>query len=86
MNDEGPTIEIAVLDHGPGLGPQPEDLFQLFYRSPHSARLASGTGIGLYVARELIKAMGGTVEATGRPTGGASFVVRLPTNRDAEDI
>lgn len=86
MRQADQSVEIAVLDNGPGLGPQPRDLFELFYRSPHSSRLASGTGIGLYVARELIKAMGGTIEAGTRPTGGAAFVVRLPADRDGDDI
>ena len=86
MRHADQSVEIAVLDNGPGLGPQPRDLFELFYRSPHSSRLASGTGIGLYVARELIKAMGGTIEAGTRPSGGAAFVVRLPADRDGYDI
>jgi PAS domain S-box-containing protein len=79
-------VEISILDSGPGLGDQPEDLFQLFYRSPHSARLASGTGIGLYVARQLVRAMGGSIDASTRPEGGASFVVRLPASRDTDDL
>lgn len=71
-------VEVAVLDRGPGLGPDPEALFRLFYRDPGTARRASGTGIGLYVARELADAMGARLEASDRPDGGASFRLTLP--------
>lgn len=67
------TTEIGVHDDGPGLGPDPVALFDLFYRSPETARQASGTGIGLYVVRELLHAMGSTIRAGTREGGGASF-------------
>jgi PAS domain S-box-containing protein len=76
--DHGPTVDVSILDEGPGLGPEPNGLFELFYRSPLTAQRASGTGIGLYVASQLSHAMGATITATNRPTGGASFCVRLP--------
>ena len=37
-----------------------------------------GTGLGLYVVREILKAHGGTVEATSTPGRGTSFTIRLP--------
>jgi PAS domain S-box-containing protein len=76
-------VQIEVLDQGPGLGSQPEDLFLLFHRSPSASRMAPGSGIGLYVARQLVRAMGGTIDAGSRPEGGARFVIRLPGS--AED-
>ena len=73
------TLAIQIDDAGPGLGPDPEALFGLFYRAPHTERLASGTGIGLYVARELAIAMGGTLLASAGDGGGAAFRLTLPT-------
>ena len=73
---------IEVLDEGPGPGPDPDALFDLFYRSPHTAQRATGTGIGLYVARELSAAMGGSIAAAARPSGGSVFSVCLPLAED----
>jgi len=78
---------IDVLDHGPGLGSEPEDLSPAVPSgAPTAARLAPGSGIGLYVARQLIRAMGGAIDAGTRPEGGAQFVVRLPASAEADDI
>ncbi len=72
-------VEVRVLDSGLGLGDQqPEQLFELFYRSPDAVRQTSGAGIGLFVCRELIGAMGGRVWAASRPEGGAEFGFWLP--------
>jgi signal transduction histidine kinase len=74
----GDAVEVAVLDEGPGPGDEPDALFGLFYRSPHTSRRASGTGIGLYVADELLRAMGASITATRREPRGAVFRFRLP--------
>lgn len=81
----GDRLEVTVADRGPGPGEDPEALFRLFYRAPHTARIASGTGIGLYVARELVSAMGGSLGATARPGGGAVFHLALPRFAEAEE-
>jgi two-component system sensor histidine kinase KdpD len=78
-------VQVEVLDSGPGLGSEPDDLFQLFHRSPNASRMAPGSGIGLYVARQLVRAMGGSIEAGTRPEGGARFAVRLPASIEDDD-
>jgi signal transduction histidine kinase len=76
--DRETVVEVAVLDEGPGVGPEPGALFELFYRSPHTAPRASGTGIGLYVASQLSRAMGAGIGAANREGGGAVFTLTLP--------
>jgi PAS domain S-box-containing protein len=85
LSEAADRVQVEVLDHGPGLGSDPEDLFLLFHRSPNASRMAPGSGIGLYVAQQLVRAMGGTIEAGTRPEGGARFAVRLPASIEDDD-
>ena len=72
-------VEIRVLDRGTGISAAEVDqLFRLFYRSASTARQASGAGIGLYVCRGLVRAMGGRIWASPRPGGGSEFGFSLP--------
>ena len=74
-------VLVRVEDHGPGL-PEAElaPIFDLFYRSNVNARRASGTGIGLYVVRQLVAAMHGTVTAYAVEPQGLGFLVELPAD------
>ncbi len=67
-------VSVRVLDEGPGFSAEESDrLFELFYRSPHAVIRASGAGIGLFVCRRLVEAMGGRIWARPRESGGAEF-------------
>jgi signal transduction histidine kinase len=67
-------VVCRVLDRGRGFpSPEAEDLFELFYRAPATAAQAAGAGIGLFVCRRLVLAMGGRIWARPRPGGGAEF-------------
>jgi signal transduction histidine kinase len=77
--DNGATVMVSVADTGPGF-PEVEavQLFELFYRSPSAVRRASGAGIGLFVSRQLVAAMGGRMWARNLPAGGAEFCFEIP--------
>jgi PAS domain S-box-containing protein len=70
----GAVVEIRLTDDGPGI---PEEslrrVFDLFYRDPDSARAVAGSGIGLFVCRSLVEAMGGRMWAVRRREGGSEF-------------
>ena len=71
---EEDEVRVQVLDGGPGFPEGEADrLFELYYRSPSTARRASGSGIGLFVCARLLDAMGGRIWAVNRPQGGAEF-------------
>jgi PAS domain S-box-containing protein len=73
------SVAVRVQDHGDGLdGEDPNRLFELFYRSPSARSVPGGAGIGLFVTRSLVEAMGGRIWATDRPDGGAEFGFTLP--------
>jgi two-component system sensor histidine kinase BaeS len=78
MQDGGRWAVLTVSDSGAGI--DPVDLpfvFDRFYRS-QAARTTQGVGLGLAIARGLVEAQGGVVEAAAGPLGGALFTVRLP--------
>jgi len=77
----GPWAHLTVADSGPGI--EPVDLpfvFDRFFRS-QTARDTQGLGLGLAIARSLVEAQGGVIEAADRPEGGALFTVSLPQTR-----
>ncbi|HUP54820.1 MAG TPA: ATP-binding protein [Methylomirabilota bacterium] len=76
---DGPDeVSIRVEDDGPGIAPDEADqLFDLYFRSDASAP-APGSGIGLFVCRQLVAAMGGRIWAKSRESGGAEFGFSLP--------
>ena len=77
--DLGAEVGIRVLDRGPGIGAdEAEHLFDLFYRGATTAATASGAGIGLFVCRALVTAMGGRIWAAPRKGGGSEFGFSLP--------
>jgi two-component system sensor histidine kinase KdpD len=80
VRGDGDWREIAVLDRGPGMPPAlRERAFDQFFRSDEARRAApDGSGIGLYAARGLVEAMGGSIRLDGGPEGGTAVVIRLP--------
>jgi signal transduction histidine kinase len=80
-------VTVRVLDDGPGIGAEDADrLFDLYYRAPGTAVRAPGAGIGLFVCRRIVSALGGTIWARPRASGGAEFGFRLPIYAADEDI
>jgi K+-sensing histidine kinase KdpD len=72
-------IHVRILDEGPGISSaEVGRLFELYYRSPTTAAQSAGAGIGLFVCRALVEAMGGRIWALARPAGGAEFGFSLP--------
>lgn len=74
------TVEVAVVDGGPGVPAADRDrIFDKFYRAPATHAAASGTGLGLAIVRGIVSAHAGQVTVTDGPGGcGARFVVRIP--------
>ena len=77
---EGRMVRVEVCDQGPGLDEaQIPLLFERFFRSnAGDSQAVYGHGLGLYIVRRLVEAMGGEVGAENRPEGGACFWFRLP--------
>ena len=71
-------VSIAVTDHGDGIASENQAvIFEKFGRVPGpDAKL--GTGLGLYIARSIAEAHGGTLGVSSLPGQGATFTLSLP--------
>jgi two-component system NarL family sensor kinase len=69
---------VKILDTGAGIQPEQfSHLFERFYQG-HSDRQAKGSGLGLYLSRQIIEAHGGIIWAENRFPTGAMFAFKLP--------
>ena len=78
------AVEVRVVDEGIGIpAAEQERIFRKFYRAESIAREgAGGTGLGLFIAKELVTAMGGRIWVESAEGEGASFAFELPAVRE----
>jgi signal transduction histidine kinase/CheY-like chemotaxis protein len=77
----GQLVQVRVSDTGSGIDPDfLPHVFERFRQAEgDTARRVDGLGLGLFIARQLVEAQGGTIRAESAGTGaGASFIVSLP--------
>jgi signal transduction histidine kinase len=75
-------VAVHVLDDGPGLPPGGDAIFRLYQRGAGRDAPGAGSGIGLFVARAIIEAMGGRIWAESPKEGGADVGFALPAAVD----
>lgn len=80
---QGSEIEIRLADNGLGMDEHVrERVFEPFF----STKLAAhGTGLGLSVVHDLVKALGGDIRVDSAPGAGTAFTIRLPLAEEATD-
>lgn len=81
VDPDGAAVVTSVEDAGDGIPEADrERVFEKFVRlGDHLTRAQQGVGLGLYIVRRTVEAMGGSVRCVASPAGGAAFVVRLPS-------
>ena len=73
-------MRVQVRDNGIGIAPDEQSsIFEKFYRGNlHGQKVRAGTGLGLYICRELVQRMGGTIGVESDPGEGSTFYFELP--------
>lgn len=74
------AVEIEIVDNGPGIPPELlERIFDPFFTTK---AIGHGSGLGLFIAYEIIEKHGGCMVADNPPGGGARFRIRLPADQE----
>jgi two-component system, OmpR family, phosphate regulon sensor histidine kinase PhoR len=73
-------VRVEVRDEGLGIPLAEQDaIFEKFYRhDAHATHVTGGTGLGLYICRELVRRMGGKIGVRSQPGVGSTFFFELP--------
>ena len=80
-------LRLEISDTGVGIDPdEMPRLFEPFYRSPQTARMAEGSGLGLAVVRSLVDLMGGSIRVDSRVGQGTSVIVEVPITEGADGL
>jgi signal transduction histidine kinase len=70
------SVEIKIVDNGPGIPESIRDkIFQPFFTTRPTGQ---GTGLGLSLSYDIVKAHGGVIHFENKQEGGTEFVVSLP--------
>ena len=78
-------VTVSVIDQGPGISEGQQGLFEKYSRLGKPSNHAShGTGLGLYISKQLIEAHGGHIGVESEPGKGSTFFFVLPAYRDTE--
>ncbi|MDD2695316.1 MAG: ATP-binding protein [Anaerolineales bacterium] len=76
---EGESVHITMKDNGPGIPPEHiGHLFERFFRVPTKESSVHGTGLGLFICRQIVRAHRGEIWVESKPNEGAHFHIRLP--------
>lgn len=78
------NYRIELTDHGPGIAAAQTGLiFDKFYRVPEQdTHNVKGLGLGLYLSRQLVIRLGGTLTVKSKPGAGSTFIIKLPWNEN----
>jgi signal transduction histidine kinase len=74
------SARVEVADNGMGIpAREQEAVFEKFFRGdPQHRAVPGGTGLGLYICRELVQRMGGSIGVRSEPGAGSTFWFELP--------
>ncbi|HEY0591692.1 MAG TPA: ATP-binding protein, partial [Thermoanaerobaculia bacterium] len=79
LASQGDRVVLTVRDEGIGI-PEPKIplIFERFYRVEEAGTTVKGTGLGLFITREIVRMHGGAIRAESKVGEGSTFTVELP--------
>jgi signal transduction histidine kinase len=82
---EGQSAVLRIIDHGIGIAPEDQKrIFERFERAK-GTREYGGFGLGLWISRTIVTAMGGSISVRSVPGEGSTFTVNLPVQPKEAD-
>ena len=82
---DGQAVRFGVRDTGEGIAAEHlPHLFEKFFQVP-GARAGGGAGLGLAIAREIVRAQGGEIDVASQPGRGTTFTFTMPTASGPDD-
>ena len=82
LDDTGGRVCVTVTDNGPGIAPE---IAERLFRPFATTKGAKGTGLGLYISRQIVREAEGELDVVRRDAPpGAQFLLWLPTTRQAQ--
>jgi signal transduction histidine kinase len=80
IREEDAWITLSIKDTGVGIAPEDKErLFTKFYRGSNVVHMETeGTGLGLFISRNIIKSHGGEIWFDSEPSKGTTFFIKLP--------
>jgi signal transduction histidine kinase len=87
LKNSGQNCSISVEDQGPGIAAYHlEHLFERFYRVPETSVTTHGTGLGLFICDEIIRAHGGEIAVKSVVSKGTTFMISLPIKMETKTL
>ncbi len=87
LKNSGDSCNISVEDQGPGMAQHHlGHLFERFYRIPETSIANHGTGLGLFICKEIIHGHGGEISVSSEVSKGTTFSINLPTKIDNKEL
>jgi signal transduction histidine kinase len=79
-------LKLIITDQGIGIPEsEKEKVWELFYRGSN-VDAHSGLGLGLYVVKQLLEPMAGTITLSNNPAGGTIFTIKLPIKQITKSV
>ena len=86
LTQKDDTAYIRVQDNGPGIAPEHlGQLFKRFYRVPTNNTTVRGTGLGLFICRQIVRAHSGEIEVESVLGRGTTFHIYLPLKQERNE-